>query len=120
MKKSFDHGIEPYTSFLVGNDDDDEGTFDRMLEVADEVHLAKAEFAIRTPYPGTPDFEALSAGGRLLHQDWSRYNDANVVFQPAKMTPDRLLEGYLSLWRGFYRSRRALASREQRDRTIQF
>ena len=98
----------------------DEGTFDRMLELADEARLAKAEFALRTPYPGTPDFEALSREGRLLHTDWSRYNDANVVFQPARMSPERLLQGYLDLWRGFYRSRRSLATLDHRERTIQF
>lgn len=120
LRRCHDEGIEPYTSFLVGNDADDEGTFDRMLELADEARLAKAEFAIRTPYPGTPDFEALFRAGRLLHTDWSRYNDANVVFQPARMSPERLLQGYLDLWRGFYRSRRSLAALDHRERTIQF
>ena len=120
IRRCHDEGIEPYTSFLVGNDGDDEGTFDRMLELADEAGIAKAEFAIRTPYPGTPDFESLFRAGRLLHTDWSRYNDANVVFQPAKMSPERLLEGYLELWRGFYRSRTELAALDHRERTIQF
>ncbi|UJR84129.1 B12-binding domain-containing radical SAM protein [Sandaracinus amylolyticus] len=120
LRRCHDEGIEPYTSFLVGNEDDDEGTFDRMLELADEVALAKAEFAIRTPYPGTPDFEALFRAGRLLHTDWSRYNDADVVFRPAKMSPERLLEGYLQLWRDFYRPRQSLASLGHRERTIQF
>jgi len=120
LRRCMDEGVEPYTSFLVGNDDDDEGSFDRMLEVADEVGLAKAEFAIRTPYPGTPDFEAMQADGRLLHTDWSRYNDANVVFRPAKMSPERLLEGYLGLWRDFYRTRQKLAAADHRERTIQF
>lgn len=120
LRKCHDEGIEPYTSFLVGNDDDDEGTFDRMLALADEAGLKKAEFAIRTPYPGTPDFEALARAGRLLHTDWSRYNDANVVFQPAQMSPARLQQGYLDLWRHFYRSRPSLANESQRDRTIQF
>jgi radical SAM superfamily enzyme YgiQ (UPF0313 family) len=120
LRRSMDEGIEPYTSFLVGNDDDDEGSFDRMLEVADEVRLQKAEFAIRTPYPGTPDFEALARAGRLLHRDWSRYNDANVVFQPAKMSAERLERGYLEIWRDFYESRRSLETASHRERTIQF
>jgi radical SAM superfamily enzyme YgiQ (UPF0313 family) len=120
IAKCHDHDIEPYTSFLVGNDDDDEGVFDRMLEFADRAKIAKAEFAIRTPYPGTPSFEELSTAGRLLHRDWSRYNDANVVFQPAKMSPERLLEGYLELWKGFYRSRQALSKLDHRVSTIQF
>lgn len=120
LRRCEDEGIEPYVSFLVGNDADDEGTFDRMLEFTSEVALAKAEFAIRTPYPGTPDFDALSSSGRILHTDWSRYNDANVVFRPARMSPESLLQGYLDLWRGFYRSRRSLATLDHRERTIQF
>ena len=34
--------------------DDDEGTVDRMLEFAARTGIRKAEFAIFTPYPGTP------------------------------------------------------------------
>jgi len=120
VRKANDLGIEPYTSFLVGNDDDDEGTFDRMLKFADVAGIRKAEFAILTPYPGTPIWMRLLEEGRILSKDWSLYNDANVVFQPKKMTPERLLEGYLYLWREFYRSRLALADLAREERTIQF
>ncbi len=120
LRKCHDHGIDPYTSFLVGNEDDDEGVFDRMLELADEVRLQKAEFAIFTPYPGTPAWHELSSQGRILHRRWSRYNDANVVFEPNRMSPERLLEGYLYLWREFYRSRTHLAAAGHREATIQF
>lgn len=115
-----DHGIDPYTSFLVGNDDDDDGVFDRMLAFGTVTKLEKAEFAIRTPYPGTPDYRALEASGRLLHRDWSRYNDANVVFRPAQMSEERLTRGYLELWREFYRPRRHLLELGLAERTIQF
>lgn len=120
LRRARDEGVQPYTSFLVGNDDDDEGTFDRMLEFANRSAIAKAEFAIRTPYPGTPQWHELKAAGRILHTDWSRYNDANVVFQPKLMSPDRLLEGYLGLWREFYSTRTSLSDAGHFERTIQF
>lgn len=120
IRRAFDQGIEPYTSFLVGHDEDDEGTFDRMIEFADRAGIRKAEFAILTPYPGTPVWHALEAEGRLLHHDWSKYNDANVVFQPKQMSPDRLQEGYLHLWREFYRPRQSLRGLDREERTIQF
>jgi len=120
IRKANDHGIEPYTSFLLGNDDDDEGSFDEMLAVADEAGLKKAEFAIRTPYPGTSDWYEMVAQDRILHRDWSKYNDANVVFQPAQMSPERLLQGYLDTWRGFYETRQSLSKLDARERTIQF
>jgi radical SAM superfamily enzyme YgiQ (UPF0313 family) len=120
VRKSFDHDIEPYTSFLIGNDEDDEGTLDRMLEFGEKSGLHKAEFAIRTPYPGTPMWKELEAQGRILHRDWSQYNDANVVFRPANMTPERLLQGYFYLWKQFYRNRQGLADLDHRQKTIQF
>lgn len=120
IQKSFDLGIEPYTSFLLGGDQDDEGTVDRMLEFADQAGIRKAEFAIATPYPGTPQWHKLVAEDRILTRDWSKYNDANVVFQPAQMTPDQVTEGYLKLWREFYRSRQHLADLSVAERTIQF
>lgn len=120
IAKAQEAGIDPYTSFLLGNDDDDEGTVDRMLDFADRSGIRKAEFAIFTPYPGTPAWRRLEAEGRILHRDWSRYNDANVVFRPAKMSPEALLDGYLRLWREFYSGRGHLADLPYAERTIQF
>jgi radical SAM superfamily enzyme YgiQ (UPF0313 family) len=120
IAKCHDTGIEPYTSFLIGLDDDDEGTVDRMLDFADRSKIRKAEFAVFTPYPGTPSWKRLLAEDRILHRDWSKYNDANVVFQPAKMSPDALHAAYLRLWREFYRGRGHLADLPLFERTIQF
>ena len=120
IAKCFDAGIEPYTSFLLGLDDDDEGTVDRILEFASRAKIRKAEFAIFTPYPGTPSWRRLLEEGRILHRDWSRYNDANVVFRPARLTADQLRAGYLRLWRDFYAARPQLAGLSTVQRTIQF
>lgn len=120
IAKAWDMGIEPYTSFLLGGDQDDVGTVDRMLEFANRTKIRKAEFAVFTPYPGTPSWHRLLKEDRILTQDWSKYNDANVVFRPAKMTPDQLHEGYMRLWTEFYRERMSLSSLSDAERTIQF
>ena len=62
----------------------------------------------------------LVEGGRILHRRWDRYNDANVVFQPKHMSPERLHEGYIYLWKEFYKSRQELRELGQTERTIQF
>jgi radical SAM superfamily enzyme YgiQ (UPF0313 family) len=115
-----DLDIEPYTSFLLGNDDDDLGTVDRMLEFANRAGIRKAEFAIATPYPGTPRWKQLVAEDRILTREWRLYNDANVVFRPTQMTPDQLTEGYLRLWKEFYATRGHLKELSVSERTIQF
>lgn len=120
IERCHDAGIEPYVSFLVGNDSDDEGVFDRMLEFCARTRLDKCEFAIFTPYPGTPSWFRLQQEGRITSTTWKRYNDANVVFRPKQFTAERLEGGYLELWREFYRDRGELATRAHHARTIQF
>ncbi|MBI2895067.1 MAG: cobalamin B12-binding domain-containing protein [Deltaproteobacteria bacterium] len=120
IARCHDEGIEPYTSLMVGNDGDDPGVVDRILEFCERTRLEKSEFTIFTPYPGTPAWHRLLAEGRILDRNWAHYNDANVVFRPKQMTPDELLDGYLRLWRDFYRSRRHLEGKVHEDRTIQF
>ncbi len=120
IQKSHDLGIEPYTSFLLGGDQDDLGTVDRMLEFTAVTGLRKAEFAIATPYPGTPRWKELLSQDRILHRNWQKYNDANVVFRPAQLTVDQLHAGYLQLWEDFYKDKQDYVNLEQLDRTIQF
>jgi radical SAM superfamily enzyme YgiQ (UPF0313 family) len=120
ITKSLDLGIEPYTSFLLGNDEDDLGTVDRMLDFCRVAGVRKAEFAIFTPYPGTPSWDRLVKEERILDRTWSHYNDANAVFQPAQMTPDQLTAGYLRLWREFYSDKGHFQVAGQAERTIQF
>ncbi len=120
IERCHEFDIEPYTSLLVGNDTDDEGVFDRMLEFGRKAGVDKTEFAIFTPYPGTPAWHQMQEQGRIIDTTWSHYNDANVVFRPKQMTPDRLLQGYLDLWREFYKDKMHLQSLDHRDRTIQF
>ncbi len=119
IKKSFDAGIEPYTSFLLGNEGDDEGTVDRMLEFAAKSGITKAEFAIFTPYPGTPSWVKLEKEGRIIDRDWSHYNDANCVFEPKLMSAKQVTEGYLRLWREFYAGK-SFSDKTVAERTIQF
>ncbi|MBI5532370.1 MAG: B12-binding domain-containing radical SAM protein [Deltaproteobacteria bacterium] len=120
VQRCHEFGIEPYTSLLVGNETDDEGVFDRILEFTVKAKVPKTEFAIFTPYPGTPSWHQLEGEGRIFDKAWKHYNDANVVFKPKQMSAERLLDGYLTLWREFYKDKLHLAEMEQGQRTIQF
>jgi len=121
IERCHDFGIDPYVSFLPGNVDDDEGVFDRMLEFTQRTGVDLAEFCVATPYPGTPIWQRYIAEDRIFDFTWEKYNDANVVFHPYKMSAERLQEGYFYLWREFYRDRdNDLTDREHTRRTIQF
>lgn len=97
------HGIRFYGAFGVGFDEDDPGVFDRILRFCDDAGVVTAEFFLATPFPGTPLWYRLRAEGRLLHEDFGRYNCAHVVFEPKQMSAEELREGFLYLWKEFYR-----------------
>ncbi|MBI4821865.1 MAG: B12-binding domain-containing radical SAM protein [Deltaproteobacteria bacterium] len=120
VKKALDLGIEPYTSFLIGGDDDDGRSVDRMLELSAKAGVRKAEFAVFTPYPGTPSWERMVKEDRIITSDWARFNDANVVFQPKAYSPEKLTAEYVRAWKDFYSSRQHYRDAGQAERTIQF
>jgi hypothetical protein len=90
-------------SFVFGMDEDDAGVFDRTVEWAILHGLETATFHILTPYPGTALYHRMSTQSRILHRDWDLYDTRHCVFQPAKMTPEQLEEGYWRAYREFYR-----------------
>ena len=53
------------------------------------------------PAGGYTDLRA--ARGRILTRDWDLYDTRNVVYRPARLTPDALKKGYDWAYREFYR-----------------
>jgi radical SAM superfamily enzyme YgiQ (UPF0313 family) len=90
--------IQVNGSFVVGFDEDRPDVFVRTAEWIEENRLECATFHILTPYPGTPLFRRMEAGGRLLHRDWDLYDTAHAVFRPRHMTPEELERGYAWLY----------------------
>jgi radical SAM superfamily enzyme YgiQ (UPF0313 family) len=89
-----DNGIQVNGSFVLGFDHDGPEVFQKTVDWIESNHLECATFHILTPYPGTPLFRQMAGEGRLLHQNWSKYDTAHVVFQPKNMTPEQLMAGY--------------------------
>lgn len=106
-----EHGIQVNGSFILGFDHDGPDVFDRTMDFIESVGMESATFHILTPYPGTPLFARLDAEGRILTRDWSRYDTAHAVFEPARMTANELEAGYarayerLGSWRSVWRRR---------------
>lgn len=93
------NGIQVNGSFVLGFDDDDNGCFARLADWIEENRLECATFHILTPYPGTPLFRQMEAEGRLLHRNWDLYDTSHVVYQPKRMSPAELQQGYRWLYR---------------------
>jgi len=103
VRRTEEHGIRFYAAFGLGFDEDDPGVFDRILRFCEDAGIVTAEFFIATPFPGTPMWADLTREGRLLHENWARYNCAHVVHQPKQMSVAQLEQGFLRCWQEFYR-----------------
>ena len=100
-----DLGIMINGSFVFGMDEDDASVFRRTVDWAIGHGITTATFHIQTPYPGTRLFARMAAEGRLLTRDWDLYDTRHVVYRPARLTAERLKEGYDWAYREFYRWR---------------
>jgi radical SAM superfamily enzyme YgiQ (UPF0313 family) len=96
-------GVMVNGSFVFGMDQDDASVFQRTVGWAVAQGIETATFHILTPYPSTALYQRMSAQGRMLHHDWDLYDTRHTVFQPARMTPAQLEEGYWQAYREFYR-----------------
>jgi radical SAM superfamily enzyme YgiQ (UPF0313 family) len=97
------HNITVQAGIVFGFDGDDEATFEATLKGATRAALDGATVSILTPFPQTPIFEELRRDGRLLTGDWSYYNGKTAVaFRPARMSAEKLWEGYMWFRRRFF------------------
>lgn len=95
-----DMGICVMAGFMAGFDDQDPDRIVRTAEGLDAVGVDVPFLSILTPLRGTPLYDDFLSQGRILEdRGWGSYNGYNVAFQPARMTPDTLLEAHRSLWR---------------------
>lgn len=97
------HGILSVARFVFGYDTDDEGVFERTARFCLEARIGLPLFSVFTAHHQSALFLALEREGRLLHQDFSRYDGSQVVFQPKLMTPEALQNGLHWTRRQVYR-----------------
>jgi radical SAM superfamily enzyme YgiQ (UPF0313 family) len=113
-----DHGIQVNGSFVLGFDHDRKDVFAKTAEWIEENRLECATFHILTPYPKTPLFAQMKREGRILHEDWSRYDTAHVVFRPAQMSVEELERGYAWLYQRTFSHRSIWARRPEDPRAV--
>ncbi len=102
IQKIQSYGMLVHGSFILGYDFDTNESFDELIEFVNKGKLLSPMINILTPFPGTKLYDRLEQEGRILHKDWSRYDSKNVVFRPALLSSEELMEGYRKVLRGIY------------------
>ena len=93
LEKLACRGINAYGSFIFGFDDDEISVFNETLTAIEEANFIIASFFTLTPFPGTRVYQRLSDEGRILHNNWSKYDMEQVVYQPKMMSVEELKDG---------------------------
>ena len=102
IKKIKQSGVGAKGLFMFGFDCDTPSIFADTYRMIRGWNLDSADFAILTPYPGTPLYQRLEQEGRIRTRDWSLYNLGNVVFTPKLMTPEELYTGWRCIANAFH------------------
>jgi len=108
-------GIMINGSFVFGLDGDDSDVFKRTVDWAVQAGITTATFHVLTPYPGTQLFADMAAQRRIVTRNWDLYDTRNVVFRPARLSPEELKRGYDWSYKDFYGWKNILAAASAHD-----
>jgi bacteriochlorophyll C12 methyltransferase len=97
------HKIAIQGYFMFGFDDDNEKSFQATYDFIMQNRIEFPVFSLVTPFPGTPYFEEMK--NRVRHMDWDKYDTYHYMFEPKKLSGEKLLENFIKLQREVYKGR---------------
>ncbi len=98
----WDHGIRVIASVVLGLDSDTPQDIRATCAFAKSVGAYQIQPAILTPFPGTPVYDGMVKEGRLLTDDWTRFDMTNVTFQAMHESPWELQQLFWHACDDFY------------------
>jgi len=100
------NGIAIQGYFMFGFDNDTEESFQLTYDFIMKNRIEFPVFSLVTPFPGTPYFDEMKP--RIRHFDWDKYDTYHYMFEPSKMTGEKLLENFVKLQKEVYKGRSIL------------
>ncbi|MCF8381981.1 MAG: radical SAM protein [Chlorobium sp.] len=97
------NGIAIQGYFMFGFDNDTEESFQLTYDFIMKNRIEFPVFSLVTPFPGTPYFEEMKS--RVRHFDWDKYDTYHYMFEPSKMSGEKLLENFVKLQKEVYKGR---------------
>jgi radical SAM superfamily enzyme YgiQ (UPF0313 family) len=102
VEKVHSYGIMVFGLFMFGFDGDDPSVFDTTSRFNIDADYDACAYSVLTPYPGTLTWYEMKKADRIVSYDWTKYDQANVVYRPAQMTGDQLRLGQTAAYEQFY------------------
>jgi radical SAM superfamily enzyme YgiQ (UPF0313 family) len=101
-------GIQVIALVIVGLDGDTTDTFLATLRWLEENKISFLKLFTPAPYPGTKYHADMQAAGRIMNADWGAYDYGSANVRPLNMTPEEMLDGFRTIYSGFYSVRSML------------
>uniref|UniRef100_Q3AS31 Elongator protein 3/MiaB/NifB n=1 Tax=Chlorobium chlorochromatii (strain CaD3) TaxID=340177 RepID=Q3AS31_CHLCH len=95
------NGIAIQGYFMFGFDNDTEESFQLTYDFIMKNRIEFPVFSLVTPFPGTPYFDEMKP--RIRHFDWDKYDTYHYMFEPQKMSGEKLLENFVKLQKEIYK-----------------
>ena len=102
VSKIHSYGIMVFGLFMFGFDGDDASVFDATVGFNVEAKYDACAYSVLTPYPGTLTWYEMKKANRVVSFDWTKYDQGQVVFRPARMSAEELRRGHYRAYRQFY------------------
>jgi radical SAM superfamily enzyme YgiQ (UPF0313 family) len=102
VEKVHSYGIMVFGLFMFGFDGDDASVFETTARFNIDADYDACAYSVLTPYPGTLTWYELKKADRIVSFDWSKYDQSNVVYRPARMSGDDLRRGQAAAYERFY------------------
>lgn len=99
ISKFHEEGVRVFPRITVGYDEDGPGAFEQAYSFLANTDSSRLLLSLPAPYPGSPLFEQWKTEGRLLHQEWEKYDGTHVVFRPRNLPAEALQGAFLGLCR---------------------
>jgi radical SAM superfamily enzyme YgiQ (UPF0313 family) len=84
-------GIAVTAFYILGLPADTQQSIEATIAYATELNTLGAQFTVATPYPGTGFFEDVKRQGRILTEEWERYDIYTPVMQHPTLSPEEIL-----------------------------
>ena len=81
VKNVKEAGIQVLGSFIIGFLQDNPQTIKETIKFAKSLNLDYAQFAMLTPYPGTPIYDYASKNNLLLTKEWAKYTAVEPIMK---------------------------------------
>jgi radical SAM superfamily enzyme YgiQ (UPF0313 family) len=88
--------------FMFGFDTDHQNVFQDTLKMIQQLKIDVCDFCVLTPFPGTPLYKRLKKEGRIITNEWEKYNLKTLVFQPKRLEVDEIHKGISYMYDEFY------------------